>query len=48
MEKAYSYRIYHNKKQKKLIAKTFGCWRFVYNKYFAKRIEMYKQNKEKF
>ena len=48
MEKDYKYRIYPNKKQKELIAKTFGCCRFVYNKYLAKRIEMYKQNKETF
>ena len=48
MEKAYKYRIYPNKKQKEIIAKTFGCCRFVYNKYLAKRIEMYKQNKETF
>lgn len=31
-----------------MIAKTFGCCRFVYNKYLAKRIEMYEQNKETF
>ena len=48
MEKAYKYRIYPNKKQKEIIAKTFGCCRFVYNKYLAKRIEMYEQNKETF
>lgn len=48
MEKAYRYRIYPNKKQKEIIAKTFGCCRFVYNKYLAKRIEIYKQNKETF
>ena len=48
MEKAYRYRIYPNKKQKEIIAKTFGCCRFIYNKYLAKRIEMYKQNKETF
>ena len=48
MEKAYRYRIYPNKKQKELIAKTFGCCRFVFNKYLAKRIEAYKQNKESF
>lgn len=46
MKKAYRYRIYPNKKQKELIAKTFGCCRFVYNTYLAKRIEMYEQNKE--
>lgn len=48
MEKAYKYRIYPNKKQKELISKTFGCCRFVYNKYLAERIEMYEQNKEPF
>ena len=48
MEKAYRYRIYPNKKQKEIIAKTFGCCRFVYNKYLAKRIDMYKQSKETF
>lgn len=47
-EKAYKYRIYPNKKQKELIQKTFGCCRFVYNTYLAKRIEMYKKNKERF
>ena len=48
MEKAYKYRIYPNKKQKEIIAKTFGCSRFVYNTYLAKRIEMYEQKKETF
>lgn len=48
MEKAYKYRIYPNKKQKEIIAKTFGSCRFVYNKYLAKRIEMYEANRETF
>lgn len=48
MEKAYKYRIYPNNKQKEIIAKTFGCCRFVYNKYLAKRIEFYEKNKETF
>lgn len=48
MEKAYKYRIYPNKKQREIIAKTFGCCRFVYNKYLAKRIEIYEKNKETF
>lgn len=48
MEKAYKYRIYPNKKQKELIAKTFGCCRYVYNHYLGKRIEMYEQKKETF
>lgn len=46
MEKAYKYRIYPNKKQKELLARIFGCCRFVYNHYLAKRIEMYEKNKE--
>lgn len=41
MEKAYKYRIYPNKKQIELIHKTFGCNRFVYNYYLAKRKEEY-------
>lgn len=48
MEKAYKYRIYPNKKQREMIAKTFGCCRFVYNHYLAKRIELYEKNKETF
>ncbi len=48
MEKAYKFRIYPNKKQQELINKTFGCCRFVYNKYLAKRIEVYKNDKETF
>lgn len=48
VEKAYKYRIYPNKKQREIIAKTFGCCRFVYNTYLAKRIELYEQNKESF
>ena len=46
VEKAYKFRIYPNKKQEELITKTFGCCRFVYNRYLAKRIELYENNKE--
>jgi len=46
VEKAYKFRIYPNKQQEELINKTFGCCRFVYNKYLAKRIELYENNKE--
>ncbi|EJA6770529.1 TPA: helix-turn-helix domain-containing protein, partial [Clostridioides difficile] len=35
VEKAYKFRMYPNKKQQELIKKTFGCCRFVYNKYLA-------------
>ena len=45
LEKAHKFRIYPNKQQEQLIQRTFGCCRFVYNHYLAKRIEMYKENK---
>ncbi len=48
MEKAYKYRIYPNKKQKEILAKTFGCCRFVYNYYLDKHIKMYEDKKETF
>lgn len=41
MEKAYKYCIYPNKRQKELLAKSFGCCRFVYNHFLNKRIETY-------
>lgn len=46
MERAYKYRIYPNKEQRILLAKTFGCSRFVYNHYLAKKIETYQTTKE--
>lgn len=48
IESAYKYRIYPNKQQKEIIAKTFGSCRFVYNKYLAMRIDKYKESKESF
>lgn len=48
MEKAYKYRIYPNKKQKEILAKTFGCCRFVYNTYLTKRIKEYETSKKSF
>ena len=48
MEKAYKYRIYPNKEQRVLIAKTFGCCRYVYNYYLDKRIEWYQTSKKTF
>lgn len=46
VEKAYKYRIYPNKRQNEIIDKTFGCCRFVYNYYLAKKIEIYKRDKK--
>lgn len=45
MEKGFKFRIYPNKTQEILIQKTFGCVRYVYNYYLAKRIELYKTKK---
>ena len=45
MEKAFKFRIYPNKTQQVLLQKSFGCARFVYNHFLAKRIEKYRQDK---
>lgn len=44
MEKAFKYRIYPNREQRILLAKTFGCTRFVYNHYLAKRRDAYEKD----
>ena len=44
MEYSYKFRIYPNKMQENLIQRTFGCCRFVFNHYLARRKELYKQN----
>ncbi|MDO4338259.1 MAG: IS200/IS605 family element RNA-guided endonuclease TnpB [Eubacteriales bacterium] len=46
MLKAYKYRIYPNKIQEELLAKTFGCCRFVYNQVLAYRKEKYEKEKK--
>ena len=43
VNKAYKFRIYPNKEQEVLIAKTFGCCRFVFNYFLAKWNETYKE-----
>ena len=43
MERAYKFRIYPNQQQRLLLAKTFGCCRFVYNYYLNKKIELYEK-----
>ena len=43
---AYKFRIYPNKEQKTMFAKTFGCVRLVYNKFLDRRITEYKENKK--
>ena len=47
MFKAYKFRIYPNIEQKIMIDKTFGCTRFVFNKFLFERKEKYEENKIK-
>src|SRR5690625_4321242 len=44
--KAFKFRLLPNKEQPVLLAKTFGCVRFVYNKMLAERIEAYEKYKD--
>ena len=46
MLRAYKYRVYPTEEQKVLLAKTFGCCRFVYNWALNLKIEVYKQEKK--
>lgn len=43
MNKAYKFRLYPNKEQQVLFAKTFGCVRFIYNKMLGDKITYYEQ-----
>ena len=46
MNKAFKFRIYPNKEQQILMAKTFGCVRFIYNRMLTDRIEHYEETGE--
>ena len=41
MEKTYRLRLYPNKQQQELLAKTFGCQRYVYNYFLDRKITLY-------
>ena len=43
MNVVYRFRIYPNKIQQELFAKTFGCVRFVYNRMLAEKKEYYEK-----
>lgn len=47
MNKAYKYRIYPTSEQQILLAKTFGCVRFIYNRMLSDKIKYYKETKKK-
>ena len=43
--RAFKYRVYPNKEQQILFAKTFGCCRKIYNLMLADKIECYENTK---
>ena len=43
MEYSYKFRIYPTREQENIIQRTFGCCRFVYNYYLAKRSAAYSE-----
>ncbi|WP_231910608.1 helix-turn-helix domain-containing protein [Candidatus Nitrosoglobus terrae] len=47
VKRAYKYRFYPDPEQTELLAKTFGCVRFVYNHLLRYRTDAYYQAKEK-
>ena len=44
MNKAYKFRIYPNRGQEIIFAKTFGCVRFIYNKMLEDKIKYYEEH----
>ncbi|QZT34371.1 transposase [Caldalkalibacillus thermarum TA2.A1] len=44
--KAYKFRLYPTKEQEQLLAKTFGCVRFVYNKMLEERKQIFEKFKD--
>ena len=47
MNKAYKFRIYPNAEQQIILAKTFGCVRFIYNQMLSDKINYYEETKQK-
>ena len=47
MNKAYKFRIYPNTEQQIILAKTFGCVRFIYNQMLSDKINHYEKTKQK-
>ena len=46
MLRAYKYRIYPTEEQKVMLAKTFGCCRYVYNWALDLKEKEYRENKK--
>ncbi|EJS46580.1 hypothetical protein ICG_05655 [Bacillus cereus BAG1X1-3] len=47
VNKAYKFRIYPNKKQEIVIAKTIGCSRFIFNHFLALWNNTHKKNRNR-
>ena len=43
--RAYEFRIYPNREQRQLIARTFGCVRLVYNHYLDKKKQLWQDGR---
>ena len=43
--KAFKFRLYPNQEQAVLLSKTFGCVRFVYNRWLDRKIKQYEEDK---
>ena len=43
--KAFKFRLYPNQEQEVLLSKTFGCVRFVYNRWLDRKIKQYEEDK---
>src|SRR2546426_3605779 len=46
-KKAYKYRFYPSEEQKRILAQTFGCCRYVYNWALRERTDAYYQHGER-
>ena len=44
--RAFEFRIYPNRAQKELLAKTFGCVRLVYNHYLDRKKQLWEECKQ--
>ena len=44
INKAFKFRIYPNSQQKQFLAQSFGCARFVFNRFLRQRIDYYAEN----
>ena len=44
--RAFEFRIYPNRAQKELLARTFGCVRLVYNHYLDRKKQLWEESKQ--